>query len=185
MLNTDTLKQKLEKAYQLTLQEVNKLHTGRANAALIEDIRVEAYEGSAPMKIIELGTISTPKPQTLMIQVFDASITEKIAKAISQANIGLNPNIAGNLIRINIPPLSQERRQELVKVAKKKIEEGKILIRQIRHEIMDAIKDEFESKNISEDEAKHQEKQVQQLIDQYNQKLEELYDRKEKDILTV
>ncbi len=185
VVNFDALKKQLDNAYQLTLQEVNKINTGRANAALIEDIIVQAYEGSAPLKIIELGTITTPEPQTLMIQVFDPSITETVAKAISAANIGLTPNVAGNVIRINIPPLSLERRQELVKVVKRKIEEGKILIRHIRHEAMDQIKQAFEDKIISEDDAKNQEEQVQKLIDQYNQKLDDLFTRKQQEITTV
>ena len=105
VVNFDALKKQLDNAYQATLQEVNKINTGRANAALIEDIKVQAYEDSAPLRIIELGTITTPEPQTLMIQVFDPSITETVAKAISAANIGLTPNVAGNVIRINIPPL--------------------------------------------------------------------------------
>ncbi len=175
----------LNQDYSLTLAEVNKLHIGRANSALVEDIKVQAYEDSAPLKIIELATIIVPEPQTLALQVFDAGITDKVAKAIMEANIGLNPNVAGNVIRINIPPLSQERRQELVKVLKRKIEDGKVLIRQHRRQVMEDIKKRFEDKKLSEDEVKRLEKDVQAVIDDFNQKLENLYKEKEESILAV
>ncbi len=174
----------LDKTFDLTLKEVNKVHTGRASSALVEDIRVEAYEGSAPLKIIELGTITT-EPQTLIIQLFDPQVADKVAKAIMEVNLGLTPNTAGNTIRINIPPLSQERRQELVKVIRHKIENGKVLIRQTRRETMNRIKDMFESKELTEDEVKGLEKQVQELVDTYNDKLDDLGRRKEKEVMTI
>ncbi len=184
-MELDDFKRQLEGAFSLTQSEVSKLRIGRANASLIEDIRVNAYEGSQPLKIIELATITVPEPQTLMLQVFDAGITDKVAKAIMEANIGLTPNVAGSVIRINIPPLSQERRQELIKVLKRKVEDGKVLIRQHRRQMMEDIRQRFEDKKLTEDEVKRLEKEVQSLVDEYNQRLEDLYKEKEDAILKV
>lgn len=174
----------LDKAFDLTLKEVGKIHTGRASSSLIEDVKVDAYEGSTPLRIIELGTITT-EPQALIIQLFDSQVADKVAKAIMEANLGLTPNVAGNTIRINIPPLSQERRLELAKVIKHKVENGKVLIRQARREIMNQIKDMFEANELTEDEVKRLEKQVQDLVDEYNYKLDDLGQRKEAEVMTV
>lgn len=155
--------QKIEAALEHLKGELSSIRAGRANPSLIENVSVEAY--GSRMKLVEVGNISAPQPSLLTIQVWDASILQNVIKGIQEANLGLNPSNEGTLIRLSIPPLTEERRQELVKLLHSKLEEAKVEIRQIRQDIRQGWDKEKESGTISEDELFRREKLLQELVD--------------------
>lgn len=177
------IKDHMQKSIEATQRSFNTLRTGRANAALLDRISVEYYGVETPLK--SLATISTPDASTITIQPFDRGSVAQIEKAISLSDIGLTPSNDGQTIRLNIPPLTSERRKELVKIASKLAEEGKVAIRNIRRDAMDAIRKQEKSAEISEDEARDLQDQVQKLTDQSTSKIDSLLATKEKDIMTV
>jgi ribosome recycling factor len=177
------IKDHMQKSIEATQRSFNTLRTGRANAALLDRISVEYYGVETPLK--SLATISTPDASTITIQPFDRGSVAQIEKAISLSDIGLTPSNDGQTIRLNIPPLTSERRKELVKIASKLAEEGKVAIRNIRRDAMDAIRKQEKSAEISEDEARDLQDQVQKLTDQSTSKIDSLLTTKEKDIMTV
>lgn len=179
------VRQKMGKALEVIRQDLATIRTGRATPALVENVILSVYEGTQKLKMAELATISTSDPRTLVITPFDPSIIEEINKGILEANIGLTPVIEGQLIRITIPPLSEERRQEYIKLAKSKLEAGRIMIRQIRHDFMSDLKRKFEAKEISEDDRRRQEKDLQDLTDKYIAEIDDLGRRKEEELLQV
>lgn len=179
------VRQKMGKAFEVIRQDLATIRTGRATPALVENVILSVYEGTQKLKMAELATISTSDPRTLVITPFDPSIIEEINKGILEANIGLTPVIEGQLIRITIPPLSEERRQEYIKLAKSKLEAGRIMIRQIRHDFMSDLKRKFEAKEISEDDRRRQEKDLQDLTDKYIAEIDDLGRRKEEELLQV
>ncbi|TSC53885.1 MAG: ribosome recycling factor [Microgenomates group bacterium LiPW_16] len=179
------VRQKMGKALEVIRQDLATIRTGRATPALVENVILSVYEGTQKLKMAELATISTSDPRTLVITPFDPSIIEEINKGILEANIGLTPAIEGQLIRITIPPLSEERRQEYIKLAKSKLEAGRIMIRQIRHDFMSDLKRKFEAKEISEDDRRRQEKDLQELTDKYIAEIDDLGRRKEEELLQV
>lgn len=179
------VQEKMGKALEIIRQDLATIRTGRATPALVENVILSVYEGTQKLKIAELATISTSDPRTLVITPFDPSIIEEINKGILEANIGLTPVIEGQLIRITIPPLSEERRQEYIKLAKSKLEAGRIMIRQIRHDFMSDLKRKFEAKEISEDDRRRQEKDLQDLTDKYIAEIDDLGRRKEEELLQV
>ena len=133
-------KKRIDKVLDVLKGDLSTLRTGRATPSLVENVVINAYGGTARLKVMELATIGASDTKTLMITPFDPSIIHEIQKGIEAANAGLTPVVDGNIIRINIPPLSQERREELIKAMKQKLENGRIMIRQARHEAMDQIK---------------------------------------------
>ena len=155
--------QKIEAALEHLKMELSSVRAGRANPSLIENVSIDAYGGR--MKLNEVGNISAPQPSLLTVQVWDASILQNVIKGIQEANLGLNPSNEGTLIRLSIPPLTEERRQELVKLLHTKLEEAKVEIRQIRQDIRQGWDKEKESGTISEDELFRREKLLQELID--------------------
>jgi len=175
-------KQKIDKVLDILKGDLDTIRTGRATPSLVENIVIAAYGGSARLKVMELATVGAIDTQTLVITPFDPSIIGEIQKGIEAANAGFTPNIDGNLIRISIPPLSQERREELIKAMRQKLENGKIMIRQVRHEAMEDIKKEFEGR---EDDIKRLEKDVQRLVDETIEKIEDWGRQKEHELLQI
>jgi len=175
--------EKMEKTEQVVLHEFATIRTGKASPALVENILVEVY--GSHMRIRELAGITTPEPRMLMIQPWDAASVGPIEKAIQKANLGLNPSTQGKGIRIIIPDLSEERRHELVKAVKKLSEDGRVAIRHVRRDAMEALKKEMKAGDISEDEEKSAETDVQKLTDKYSKKIDEHLAHKEKEIMTV
>ncbi|HIK46287.1 MAG TPA: ribosome recycling factor [Leptolyngbyaceae cyanobacterium M65_K2018_010] len=173
----------MQKAVEATQRNFNTIRTGRANASLLDRIEVEYYGAPTPLKA--LANISTPDATTLMIQPFDGSSLTTIEKAISMSDVGLTPNNDGKVIRLNIPPLTSERRQEFVKTAHKVAEEGRVSIRNQRRNAIDAIKKLEKASDISEDESRDYQDEIQKLTDKYVAKLDDALAAKEKDITTV
>lgn len=175
------LKRRMEGALTQLGKEFGGLRTGRANASLLEHVQVEAYGGMVP--ISQVGNVTVPEPRQLAVKVYDKSLVNAVAKAITNANLGLNPSPDGDLVRVPIPDLSQERRVELTKVAKKYAEETRVAIRNIRRDGNDTLKKMEKDGDISKDEHKKREEEIQKLTDQMIKKVDESLTAKEKDIL--
>jgi len=175
--------EKMTKTEEVVQHEFSGVRTGRASPALVENILVEVY--GSQMRIRELAGITTPEPRTLAIQPWDANTLHPIEKAVQKANLGLNPSIQGKLIRLFFPELSEERRQEFVKVIRKMAEDGRVAIRHVRRDAMEALKKEGKTGGVTEDEIEAAEKEVQKLTDQYISKIDTHLQHKEKELLTV
>ncbi len=183
---TDIIKDteyRMKKAIEVTQKELGLIRTGRASTALVERIKIEYYGVSTPLK--EVANITVPESDLIVIQPWDKSFLGEVEKAIWKADIGLTPNNDGTVIRLSIPPLSEERRKDMVKVAKKEIESGKIAIRNIRREINDQVKKLEKNGDISEDLGKDIFKKVQDLTDSYVKDLDEICRLKEIEIMKV
>jgi ribosome recycling factor len=177
------IKENMQKTVEATQRAFNTLRTGRANAAILDRVMVDYYGTETPLKAI--ATIATPDATTISIQPYDKNSMGQIEKAISLSDIGLTPNNDGQTIRLNIPPLTTERRKEMVKMAGKLAEEGKVGIRNIRRDAIDAVRKQEKSSDISEDESRDLQDQIQKVTDEYTAKIDELLALKEKDITTV
>jgi ribosome recycling factor len=175
--------EKMMKTEEVVLRDFSGVRTSKASPALVENIQAEVY--GSMMRIRELAGISTPEPRMLVIQPWDAGSLHAIEKAIQKANIGMNPTVQGKLIRLILPELSEERRTEFVKLAKKMTEDGRVSIRHIRRDAMDALKKEKADGKIPEDDEKNAEKELQKLTDTYIGKIETHLAHKEKEIMTV
>ncbi|MFP4006903.1 MAG: ribosome recycling factor [Spirulinaceae cyanobacterium] len=173
----------MQKAVEATQRAFNTIRTGRANSTLLDKVMVEYYGADTPLK--SLANISIPDASTLMIQPYDKGSLGVIEKAISLSDVGLTPNNDGNVIRINIPPLTAERRQEFVKLAGKYAEEGKVSIRNIRRDAIDDVRKQEKNSDISEDESRSLQDEIQKLTDKYTDKIDKVLAEKEKDITTV
>ena len=174
---------KMQKAIEATQSNFNTVRTGRANASLLDRVQVEYYGAPTPLK--SLANISTPDGSTLLIQPFDRSVIGAIERAISESDLGLTPNNDGGTIRLNIPPLTTERRKELAKTVAKLAEEGKVSVRNIRRDAIDSIRKLEKSKELSEDESKKQQEQVDKLAEKYIKKVEQISADKEKEIMSL
>jgi ribosome recycling factor len=174
---------KMQKTVESTQQAFNTIRTGRANASLLDKVLVDYYGSPTPLK--SLANISTPDATTVLIQPYDKSSLNIVEKAISLSDVGLTPSNDGSVIRLNIPPLTSDRRKELVKIAAKYAEEGRVGIRNIRRDAIDSIRKQEKASEISEDESKDQQDKLQKLTNQYTAKIDELLAEKEKDISTV
>ena len=177
------IKDHMEKSIEATQRSLNTIRTGRANASLLDRITVDYYGTETPLK--SLANVSTPDASTITIQPYDKGSMAQIEKAISLSDIGLTPNNDGQVIRLNIPQLTSDRRKELVKIASKLAEEGKVAIRNIRRDGIDAIRKQEKNHDIPEDEARDLQDQIQKATDKSISKIDELLAGKEKDILTV
>ena len=175
--------EKMEKTEHVVQNEFSSVRTGKASPALVENILVEVYGSN--MRIRELAGITTPELRMLLIQPWDAATVQPIEKAIQKANLGLNPSVQGKFIRIVLPDLTQERRQELVKVSKKMAEDGRVAIRHVRRDALEALKKDAKGGGVSEEELETAEKEVQKLTDQYIGKIDQHLAQKEKEIMTV
>ena len=178
-----TYSQKMDKTYEVFTKELASLRTGRANSNMLDLIRVDVYGQKMPIN--QLSTITTPEPRTISIQVWDLNNVTLIDSAIKKSNLGLNPQIDGQLIRIPIPDLSEERRNEMKKMIKTIGEKCKVSIRNIRREANDQLKVMLKSKEISEDDEKKFEKIVQKFTDEHIKKIDDKVDSKEKEIMTI
>lgn len=181
-LKTDTTG-RMEKTLEAMKADLSGLRAGRAHASLLDGIMIEAYGSPAPLS--QVGTIGVPDPRTLSVSVWDKSLLKSVEKALRESDLGLNPMNDGQTIRIPIPPLSEERRKELVKIAGKYTEQGKVAIRNIRRDAMDEVKKMKKDALISEDEEKRYNNDIQKWTDDAIKKADELYAAKEKDIMQV
>jgi ribosome recycling factor len=173
----------MQKSVEATQRSFNTIRTGRASTSLLDRVSVDYYGSPTPLK--SLANINTPDGSTLMIQPFDRTSLGAIEKAISLSDVGLTPSNDGTSIRLNIPPLTTERRKELVKQAGKYSEEGKVAIRNIRRDGIDEVKKQEKASDISEDESKGLQEKIQKLTDKYIANIEKVLADKEKDIMTV
>ncbi len=172
----------MKKAVDHTASEFNKIRAGKASANMLDGLMVEYYGNPTPIN--QVATINTPDARTIAIKPWEKNMIGEIEKAITNSDLGLNPQNDGELVRLNIPPLTEERRLTLVKQAKHEAENGKISIRNIRKDANESIKSLLKE-HVSEDEVKAGEDEVQTLTDKYTHKIDELLERKEKDIMTV
>lgn len=175
--------EKMEKTEHVVVNEFAGVRTGKASASLVENIMVETY--GSQMRIRELAGITTPEPRTLAIQPWDASTIHAIEKAIQKANLGMNPAVQGKVVRIFFPELSQERRQEFVKIIKKMAEDGRVAIRHIRRDAMELLKKHAHDSGVTEDDEKQCEKDLQKLTDDAIAKIDQHLAHKEKELMTV
>ncbi|MFH0943019.1 MAG: ribosome recycling factor [Candidatus Beckwithbacteria bacterium] len=182
MLNAG--RKRMDEVVEMVKQDLMGVQTGRAKPALVESIKVEAYEASY-MEIKELGSISAPDPHSIVIKPWDSSVLPKIAKALQEENLGINPVVDRDIIRIAVPSLTEERRSELVKLVKQKIESGKAFLRQIRVEVKQKIDDQKDQAGVSEDDIHRLYDQLQKIMDEYNLKLEEIEKNKEQELMAL
>jgi ribosome recycling factor len=178
-----SMKSHMEKTLDALRKEYQKVRTGRASTALLEDIKVNYYDTLTP--ISQLAAIAVPEPRTMTIQPWEAKLIPSIEKAILNANIGLTPTNDGKLIRLGVPPLTEDRRKEIVKQLKKLAEEAKIALRNIRRDAIDSLKKLEKDKNISEDDLKRAEKEVQDVTNVYVAKVDEVVVAKEKEVMEI
>lgn len=177
------IKDNMQKSVEATQRSFNSIRTGRANASLLDRISIDYYGSETPLK--SLANISTPDSSTIAIEPYDKGSMGQIEKAISLSDLGLTPNNDGKVIRLNIPPLTSERRKELAKQASKLSEEGKVALRNIRREAVDSVRKQEKNREISEDESRDLQEQIQKATDIYIAKIEELLSTKEKEILKI
>ena len=183
MFNDETYSQKMDKTFNVFTKELSSLRTGRANASMLDLVKVEVYGQKMPIN--QLATITTPEPRIINIQVWDLNNVNLIDSAIKKSELGLNPQIDGQLIRLPIPDLSEERRNEIKKIIKSTGEKCKVSIRNIRREANDELKKLLKSKDISEDDENKFEKIIQKTTDQHIKLIDEKVVSKEKEIMTI
>jgi ribosome recycling factor len=176
-------KSKMKSTMHVFEEDLHGIRGGRASTALVDRMIVEYYGQDTELR--QLASISTPEPMQILIRPFDKGAVKSIEKAIQQSEIGINPNTDGDVIRLNMPPLTRERRQELVKFLHKRIEEAKVAIRNVRRAANDDLKDFEKEKLISEDDLERGEAEVQKLTDQFIAQLDEAGKAKEKDIMEL
>ncbi len=176
-------KEKMEKTLANLDKEYSSIKAGRANPAVLDRVKVDYY--GTPTPVAQVGTVSTPEPSMLLIQPWDTSIIKDIEKAILASDIGINPQNDGKVIRLNFPPLTEERRKEIGKNIKKYAEECKVAIRNLRRDALDKYKAEKKNATITEDDLKAAEKKIQDLTDKYCKEADELSAKKEKEIMAM
>lgn len=181
----NTTRDHMKKALDVTRSDLTSIRTGRATPALVENIIINAYGGSQRLKVMEMATIASTDAKTLVLSPFDPSTITEIEKGIQEANSGLTPVVDGEVIRISIPPLSEERRQEYIKLARAKLEGGRIMVRQVRAESMKNLKRLAETNTIGEDQQSHAERMVQDLTDEMIAELDAIGAKKEAELLQV
>lgn len=179
--STNELRPKLEKALADLRAEVSSLRTGRATPALVEDIAVDAYGSLQPMKT--LAAISTPDPRQVLIQPWDKSLIPAMEKAIQASPLGVHPVVDGNSLRISLPQLTEERKRDLVRVLRDKVEQTRIHVRRVRDEAMKDIERREKAKEISEDQRFREKQEAEKAVGEYNQKIEDLARAKEGEIM--
>ena len=177
------IKRRMHGATEVLKQELGGLRTGLASANLLEPVRVEAYGTHMPLN--QLATVSVPEPRLLSVQVWDRAMVHAVEKAISASNLGLSPSTEGQVVRLRLPELNEERRKELVKVAHKYVEAAKVAVRHVRRDGFDVLKKLLKDHNMSEDDEKRSEEQVQKLTDETIAEIDKVLAGKEKEILTV
>ena len=177
------LRKKMTSAFDVVHKDFSGLRTGRASPTLLESVVVDAY--GSRMHINQVGNINIPEPRLLTVQVWDESLTQAVEKAIRDAGLGLNPSATGSVIRVPLPELSEERRKELVKVAGKYAEQGRIAVRNIRRDGMDQVKAMEKDGDLSEDDSHRLADEIQKVTDEFIKKVDESLSQKEKEIMSV
>jgi len=173
----------MEKAIEALKKDFTKVRTGRASVSLLDDIRIDYYGTPTPLN--QVGTLTVPEPRLITIQPWEKKLIPEIEKAIMKSDLGLNPASDGNLVRIAIPSLTEERRKEMVKVIKRMAEETKIAIRNARRDANETLKKLEKEKEISEDDLKRGEKEVQELTDSFVKKCDDVASAKEKEVMEI
>lgn len=184
-MDINLVRERMQKVLDVLKGDLSTIRTGRATPSLVENIVVGVYGGEQRLRIMELATIGSSDPQTLLITPYDSSIIDEIQKGIMTANIGLTPVVDSNSIRISIPSLSQERREELIKIMKQKLESGRIQIRQVRHEAINQVKKMFTDKEISQDDETRYEKEIQKATDDIITAIDVMRQRKEEELMQI
>lgn len=174
-------RKQMEQSLEHYKNQILKIRTGRASTSLLDGVYVDYYGSSTPLN--QIANVSTPDARTIMISPYDKSMLQSIEKAIQTADLGFNPQNDGNVLRVPVPPLTEERRKEFVKLAKKYAEEGKVAIRNIRRDFMEELKKEEKNKLITEDEQKKGSEQLQKITDDYISRLDTIVADKEKELL--
>ncbi|NOX21197.1 MAG: ribosome recycling factor [Nitrospirae bacterium] len=177
------LQEKMDKAIDVFKSDLASIRTGRASLSLLEGITVDYYGTQTPLN--QVATLSVPDPKTITIQPWEQRMIPEIEKAIMQSDLGLTPTNDGKLIRLNIPPLTEERRKQLVKVVRKRAEEARVAVRNIRREINEELKKKEKNKEISEDELKRDLDEVQKITDEHIKKIDKILEAKEQEIMEV
>ena len=180
-----SVRSKMSEIVDLITSDVGAIRTGRATPALVEGLEIAVYGGQQKLKVQELATISAPDTVTLVIDPWDKSIIGEVRAGILAANVGMNPNIDGEIIRISFPPLTTEDREKYVKLLSAKLENGKVMIRQVRGDVMHEIRKKFEAKEITEDEKFAQEKHLQEITDEFIGSIEAVGERKKQELTQI
>jgi ribosome recycling factor len=183
MLSVNEARTHMEKAVEAMRREFSSVRTGKATPALLDTVRVDAYGSKMPIN--QVGTVSAPEPRLLVVQPWDKGLLKAIETGIVDANLGLNPSNDGNIIRVPIPQLTEERRKDMVKLLHKLAEEGRVAVRHARQEANKEIKKKQTDHEISEDDARRQMDQVQKLTDEYIAKIDQLLKGKEQEVMEV
>jgi ribosome recycling factor len=177
------IESRMHKCVEATRNEFASIRTGRASLALLDRIVVEAYGQSVPLK--QVAGVSTPDSRTLLITAWDKGVVASIRKAVEKSDLGLTPNVDGGAIRLAIPPLNEERRRDLAKLVKKKAEDGRVAVRNVRHRAHDELKGQLKTHEITEDDNKRMQDSLQKLTDRYVKEIDGLVAAKEKEIMEV
>ena len=183
MENENLIKQRMDKALISFQGDLNSIRVGRASLNMLDPISVDVYGSKMPIN--QVGNISTPEPRLLIVSVWDASNVQQVEKAIRESNLGFNPMTEGNLIRIPIPSLSEDRRKELVKVASKYAENSRISIRNIRRDLIEEVRKKEKNSEISKDDKHKNEEIIQKITDDYINNIDKILENKEKEILEI
>ncbi|HKK93465.1 MAG TPA: ribosome recycling factor [Longimicrobiales bacterium] len=176
-------KQRMEEALEAMSREFSSVRTGKATPSLLDTVRVEAYGGKMPLN--QVATVHAPEPALLVVQPFDKSLLQEIERGIMQGDLGLNPANDGNIIRIPIPPLNEERRKELVRVLHKMAEEGRISLRHARKHARDEVQKQMKEHEIGEDEGHRQLDELDKLTHRYTDRIEEMLEKKEAEVMEI
>ena len=182
-LDLSDIERRMEGAYESMIKEMTGLRTGRASTSLLENVTVDAYGSKMPLN--QVGTVGAPEARLLTVQVWDAGLIKAVEKGIANANLGLNPQSDGNLVRVPLPDLSEERRKELVKIAAQYAEQARMAVRNVRRDGMESARDMEKDGDVSEDEKKSLEGDVQKSTDKWVEKIDEMLATKEQDIMQV
>ena len=182
-MSLENIDEKMDKVVERLEVNFSEIRAGRANPAILNKVQVEYYGAMSPLT--QIASVSVPEARLIVIQPWDKSLLSQIVRAIEMAEIGINPMNDGQVIRLNFPELTEERRKDLVKEVKKLSEESKVAIRNVRRDEMDLVKAQLKNSEISEDEAKSDEAKIQKKTDDYVAKMDEITAKKEKDIMTV
>lgn len=174
-------KERMAKSAEAFKQELGRIRTGRASPQILDGIRVEAYGSAMPLN--QVATVSTPEPRLLVLSVWDKSLVGEVERAILKSGLGLNPIIQGSVMRIPIPPLSEERREEMVKLVKKMAEDARVAVRNIRRDAIEMVRDLEKEKEISEDARHTGEAELQKITDEFTEKIEKILSDKEKELM--
>lgn len=180
---TDETKSKMDASLEHFKGELKKLRTGRANPSMLDGVTVEAY--GTHMRLKELANVTSPEPRQILITPFDPQTASAIRKAIENANLNLQPILEGNHVRINVPPMDEAMRKEIVKQGKKKAEEAKVAIREIRRKANELARKQKADGTLTEDQMKKEEKNIQDLTDKCCKEVDDLFSKKEKEIMTI